>query len=55
MDKQFGLIVILIILGLGLTQIRQDPDTFYIGLGWGTVIMASIWLVVKIIRDFKKQ
>ena len=54
-DKQFGLIVTLMIIGLGLTQIQQDSDTFYIGLGWGTIAMASIWLIVKIIKDFRKK
>ena len=54
-DKQFGAAVTLIIIGLGLTQIGQGSDTFYMGLGWGTVSIACIWLVVKIIKDYKKK
>ena len=54
-DKQFGAAVTLIIIGLGLTQIEQGSDTFYMGLGWGTVSIACIWLVVKIIKDYKKK
>lgn len=53
MDKQFALAVILIIMGFGMTQINQD-DPFFVGLGYGTVGMAAIWIVFRIIKDLKK-
>lgn len=54
-DKQFSLIVILMLIGLGLTQIRSESDAFYTGLGLGTVGMASVWLIIKIIHDYRKK
>jgi len=54
MDRQFAFAVILLILGLGLTQIRQDGDPFLAGLGVGTMAMAAIWIVIRIARDLKK-
>ena len=53
MDKQFAFAVILIIMGFGITQINQD-DPFFGGLGYGTIMMAAIWIVFRIIKDLKK-
>lgn len=53
MDKQFAFAVILIILGFGLTQVKQD-DPFFNGLGFGTVAIAAVWIVFRIIKDLKK-
>ncbi len=53
MDKQFAFAVILIILGFGLTQVNQE-DPFFSGLGYGTVAMAAIWIVFRIVKDLKK-
>lgn len=53
MDKQFAFAVILIILGFGITQVKQD-DSFFSGLGFGTITIASVWIVFRIIKDLKK-
>lgn len=50
MDKQFAFAVILIILGFGITQI---DDMFFVGIGFGTIIMGAIWIVFRIIKDIK--
>lgn len=55
MSKQVGLAVIFILLGFGLTQLDEGANSFYIGAGLGTVIMASLWLVILIIKDLKKK
>lgn len=53
-SKQNMIAVILILLGIGLTQFKpQDP--FTVGLGVGTVVIASMWIVLLIIRDLKKK
>jgi hypothetical protein len=53
-SKQNMIAVILILLGIGLTQFKpQDP--FTVGLGVGTIVMASMWIVLLIIRDLKKK
>ena len=54
MDKQFAFAVILIILGFGLTQLEQDSDPFLSGLGVGTIVIASVWIVFRIIKELKK-
>ena len=55
MAKQEAMAVILILFGLGLTQLEGGNDPFYIGAGVGTVAMASLWLVILIVKDFKKK
>ncbi len=53
MDKQYAFAVILIILGVGLSQ-SGDQDSFYIGLGMGCMIMGSVWVVARLVKEFKK-
>lgn len=53
MDKQFAFAVILIILGFGLTQANRD-DPFFSGLGVGTIFIAAVWIVFRIIKDLKR-
>jgi len=53
-SKQNMIAVILIILGIGLTQFRP-ADSFIVGLGVGIIAIASLWIVVLIIRDLKKK
>lgn len=59
MDKQFAAAVILIIFGFALTQMGGgDADQsmpFLAGLGVGTVVIASFWIVMRIISDIKKN
>jgi len=53
-SKQNMIAVVLILLGVVLTQLKpQQP--FIMGLGVGTVIIASLWIVLLIIRDLKKK
>ena len=53
-NKQYMIAVVLILLGVGLTQIKPE-QSFTIGLGVGTVAIASLWILVSIIRDLKKK
>jgi len=53
-SKQNMIAVILILLGVGLTQFKpQQP--FMVGLGVGTIVIASLWIVLLILRDLKKK
>jgi hypothetical protein len=53
-SKQNIVAVILILLGVSITQFKPG-DAFTVGLGVGTIAMASAWIVVLIIRDLKKK
>ena len=55
MDKKDAFAVILILAGLGVTQLGGGQDEFYVGLGWGTVGIASIWLAISIRKELKKS
>lgn len=56
MDKQFAAAVILIIFGFAMTQMSQNDDSsFLAGLGVGTIIIASVWIVRRIILDLKRK
>jgi L-asparagine transporter-like permease len=53
-SKQNMIAVILILLGVILTQLKpQQP--FTVGLGVGTIVIASLWIVLLIVRDLKKK
>lgn len=52
-DKQFAFAVILIILGFGLTQAGGEDEPFLAGLGFGLVVMASVWIAVRIVHDYR--
>ncbi len=53
MDKQYAFAVILIILGIGLSQTGGE-DPFYSGLGVGTMIMGTAWVAIRLVKEFKK-
>jgi len=53
-EKQLVSAMILVILGLGLTQL-EDSGSFYPGIGFGTIAIASIWLMIRIIIEIKKK
>jgi hypothetical protein len=55
MDKKDILSLIIILLGLGLTQLEGGNNSFYVGLGVGTVVMGSVWIIIRIIKEFKKK
>ena len=52
MDKQFAFAVLLIIIGVALSQ-SGTSDSFYIGLGYGIVVMGSFWIVLRIIHEIR--
>ncbi len=52
MDKQYAAAVVLIIIGLGMTQL-EGP--FYAGLGVGTIAISLVWIVIIIVRDYKRR
>ena len=54
MDKQYAFAVILIILGLGLSQ-SGDADPFLSGLGIGIVAMGTLWVAIRLIVELKKK
>jgi uncharacterized membrane protein len=54
MDKQYAFAVILILLGIGMTQ-YGDAGSFIVGIGIGTVVIASVWLVIRIVKEIKKK
>ena len=54
MDKQFAFAVILIILGFGLNQ-SGPSDNFSMGLSIGIIIMGIFWVVLRLIKEIKKD
>lgn len=55
MDKQYAAAVILILIGLGLTQVGDEQEVFLSGLGMGVVVMAIVWIAAIIIRDIRRK
>ena len=55
MDFQYGAAVVLILLGLGLTQIGGGEDEFFVGAGWGTLAMGCIWVLIRVYKAYKKR
>ena len=53
MDIQYGLAVIVIILGLALI-IEGGENEFYYGAGWGTLAMGCIWVFVRMYQVIQK-
>jgi uncharacterized membrane protein len=55
MDKKDIFSTIIILVGLGLTQVDGGSNSFFVGLGIGTVIMASVWIIIRIVKEYKKK
>ncbi len=55
MDMQFGIATVVIILGLGITQIDGGQNEFYAGAGWGTVAMGCLWVAIRVYKSYKKR
>jgi hypothetical protein len=55
MDYQYGGAVILILLGLGLTQIGGGENSFFVGAGFGTLAMGCIWVFIIVRKEYKKR
>ena len=54
MDKQYAFAVILIILGVGLNQ-SGSADSFYNGISMGIIVMGVFWVVIRLIKEIKKN
>ncbi len=55
MDMQFGIATVIIILGLGITQIDGGQNEFFAGAGWGTVAMGCLWVAMRVYKSYKKR
>ena len=55
MDLQFGAAVVVILLGLGLTQVDGGEVEFYVGAGWGTIAVGCIWVILRMLKSYKKR
>jgi hypothetical protein len=55
MDMQFTIATIVIILGLGITQIDGGQTEFFVGAGWGTVAMGCLWVAIRVYKSYKKR
>ncbi len=55
MDMQFGIAVVVILLGLGLTQMEGGESGFLLGAAWGTIAMGCVWVSIRAYKSFKKQ
>ncbi len=53
-NRQEMFAAILLLLGVGLTQL-QPSQPHYIGAGVGTIAVGAAWLIIRIIRDYKKK
>ncbi len=53
-EKQLVSAMILVLVGLGLTQL-EGAGSFYHGIGIGTIAIASIWLIIRIVIEIKKK
>ena len=54
MDKHIVGAMILVLLGFGLTQL-EDSGSFYPGIGIGTIAIASVWLLIRLLKEIKKK
>jgi hypothetical protein len=54
MDMQYAFAVIVILLGLGLTQIEGGESGFLLGASWGTIGMGCLWVAIRAYKSFKK-
>ena len=55
MDMQFGIATVVIILGLGLTQIEGGENAFISGAAWGTIVMGCFWVALRAYKSYKKR
>ncbi len=55
MDFQYGAAVIVILLGLGLTQIGGTENSFFVGAGFGTLAVGCIWVLIRVRKEYKKR
>ena len=53
MDKQYAFAVILIILGVGLSQ-SGTTNAFYSGLGIGIIGLGIFWVIIRLVKELKR-
>lgn len=53
-SKQNMIAIMAIIAGVGLTQLKPEQP-FTVGLGIGTIAIASLWIILLIVKDLKKK
>jgi len=53
-DKHIAGAMILILLGFGLTQL-EDSGPFYSGIGWGIIAIASVWMLIRLLKEIKNK
>ena len=52
---QFGIAVVVILLGLGLTQMEGGESGFLLGAAWGTIGMGCVWVSIRAYKSYKKR
>jgi hypothetical protein len=55
MDMQFAIAVVVILLGLGLTQMEGGESGFLLGAAWGTIGMGCLWVSLRAYKSYKKR
>ena len=55
MDYQYAIAVIVILLGLGMTQLEGGQNEFYLGAAWGTIAMGCLWVGFRAYKAYKKR
>ena len=55
LDIQFGAAVIVILLGLGMTQLEGGQNEFILGAAWGTLAIGCIWIGIRVRKEYKKR
>ena len=58
MDMQFGIVTVIILLGLGLTQINVgeiQQNEFFAGVGWGTLTMGCLWVTIRVYKSYTRK
>ena len=55
MDMQYAFAVIVILLGLGLTQMEGSENEFFLGTAWGTIAIGCFWVAIRAYKSYKKK
>lgn len=55
MDMQYAFAVIVILLGLGLTQMEGSENEFFLGAAWGTIAIGCFWVAIRAYKSYKKK
>ena len=55
MDMQYAFAVIVILLGLGLIQMKGSENEFFLGAAWGTIAIGCVWVAIRAYKSYKKK